>query len=129
MSDNNAINPPDGVKPVDAVRFINQFSGTIIVEEKKRAVEEPKRFWTRTVICVDESKSDQRNVKAADCWKNKVSNSQKNTSVVLGKNKEILNAKLWAIANRLDIVRKITKENKNILITIFSNLQKALTKI
>ena len=62
------------------------------------------------------------------CWKDKVSNSWKSTAVFLGKNKEILDAELWAIANGLDVARKITQET-NTPITIFSDSQEALTEI
>ncbi len=77
---------------------------------------------------VDGSKLDQGNAGAAVCWKDKVSNSWKSTAVFLGKNKEILDAELWAIANGLDVARKITQET-NTPITIFSDSQEALTEI
>ncbi len=92
VSSNNAIDPADGVEPVDGMRFTNKFSGTIIIEEEKRAVQEARRYRTGTVMWVDGSKLDQGNAGAAVCWKDKVSNNWKSTAVFLGKNKEILDA-------------------------------------
>ena len=86
VSSNNAIDPADGVEPVEGVGFTNEFSGTIIIEEKKRAVQEARRYQAGTVMWVDGSKSDQGDVGAAACWKDKVANSWKNTAVFLGKN-------------------------------------------
>ena len=108
--------------------FTKKFSGTIIIEEKKRAVQEARRYRTGTVMCVDGSKLDQGNAGAAVCWKDKASNSWKGTPAFLGKNKGILDAELWAIANGLDVARKITQET-NTPITIFSDSREALTEI
>ena len=93
------------------------------------AVQETRRYRTGAVMWIDGSKSDQGNVGSAVSWKDKVSNSWKSTAVFLGKNKEILDAELWAIADGLDIARKMTCETENTPITIFSDSQKALTEI
>lgn len=49
----------------------------------------------------------------AVCWKDKDFNSWKNASVFLGKNKEIIDAELWAIADGLETARKTTSNNLN----------------
>ena len=50
-------------------------------------------------------------------------------SVFLGKNKEILDAELWAILEALGIARKETLNGRDTPITIFCNSQKALKTI
>ena len=47
----------------------------------------------------------------------------------LGKNKEILDAELWAISEALDTAMRETSTANNTLITIFCDSQKALTAI
>lgn len=55
-------------------------------------------------------------------------NSWKSTAVFLGKNKEILDAELWAIANGLEAARKM-KQETNTPIIIFSYSREALAEI
>lgn len=50
-------------------------------------------------------------------------------SVFSGKNKKILDEKLWAISKALGTVIQKTSAIKNTLIKIFSNSQKALPAI
>lgn len=50
-------------------------------------------------------------------------------SVFLGKNKEILDAELWAISDALDAAIRETSNANSTLITIFSDSQKALKVI
>ena len=61
-------------------------------------------------------------------WKDKRLDRWKNMSYYLGKNKEILDAELWAISEALVVA---TKEipNAKIPITMFCDLEKALTAI
>ena len=72
---------------------------------------------------VDGSKLHQRNVRAAICSKDRDLDSWKNTCVLLGKIKEILDAELWAIADGLEIARKTTLNAHNRPITIVSDLR------
>lgn len=53
----------------------------------------------------------------------------KEKNIFLRKNKKILNTELWVILNALNIVGKKILNIKDILITIFCNLQKALRAI
>ena len=64
---------------------------------------------------------------AAVCWEEKSTAKWKEKSMFLGKNKEILDAELWAISEALDIALKIA--NPRTPITIFSDSQKALRAI
>lgn len=56
-------------------------------------------------------------------------NSWKDTSVFSGNNKEIFDAELWAIADALEITRKMTLNNHNTPMKVFSDSQEALTAI
>lgn len=58
MSTNNIIDFANGVQPVEGIWFANEFSGSIIIEEKKKVVKKAKRFWIKTIIWVDRSKLD-----------------------------------------------------------------------
>ena len=100
------------------------FKADIIVRCKKRALEEARKNQPGLVVWKDGSKLDQGQLAAAICWEDKFTGQWKRRSVFLGKNKEIVNANLWAIlaldkANRTAIVR-------NILVIIFCDSQKAL---
>lgn len=44
IASDDAIDPADGVEPVESDRLTNKFSGTIIIEEKKEAIQEVKRY-------------------------------------------------------------------------------------
>lgn len=80
-------------------------------------------MWT------DGSKLGQGNVGAAVSWKDKDLTHWKVASVFLGKNKEILDAELWAIDNAIKMARKNALNNHVIPIKIFSDSQEALTSI
>ena len=99
VANNNAIDPADGVEPVEVSEPASGFAGSIIIE-KKKALEEAKRCQTGAVMWADGSKLDQGNVGAAVCWKDRDPNNWKN--------KEILDADLWEIADGIEIPRKTT---------------------
>ena len=58
-------------------------------------------------------------VRAAICWKEKTLDSWKENNVFLDRNKEILDAELWAILKALDIAAKETQNMENAPVTIF----------
>ena len=64
---------------------------------------------------------------AAICYQKR--NQWKQKSLFLGKNKEILDAELWAISEALDTAIRETSNANNTPITIFCDSQKALTTI
>ena len=97
------------------------FKGDVIIEGKKQALEEAKKDRTGLVLWTDGSKLDKGKVGAAVCWKDK--------SVFLAKNKEILDAELWAILEALGVAKKETLNGWNTPITIFCDSQKALKTI
>lgn len=124
VASNYSIDPADGVEPVPNPGLDIQFSGDIIIEAKKKALEEAKKYWTGKVVWVDGSKLSQGNVGATACWKSQ--NRWENKSVFIGKNKEIIDAELWAIAIGLEIAGKITLDGRQTPIKIFSESAEAL---
>ena len=68
----------------------NVFTGDIIVECKKQALQEAKKYRAGLVLWTDEFKPDQGNVRAAVCWKVKKFDKWKDKSVFLGKTKRSL---------------------------------------
>lgn len=127
VASNNAIDPEDGVEPVQSLGPNAGFSG-IVIEEKKKAVEEAKKYGTGHAFWVDGSKLRQGNAVAAVCWKEEQRN-WKNSSIFLGINKEIIDAELWAIATRLDAARKITLQSPQTAVTIFSDSREAFNTL
>lgn len=77
----------------------------------------------------DGSKLDNGNTGAAVCWKDKGTNRWREKIVFLGRNKEVLDAELWAILSALEIARDETFNTSNAPITIFSDSQKDLQEI
>lgn len=78
-----SIDPADGVEPVPNPGLDIKFSGDIIIEAKKKALGEAKKYHTGHIIWVDGSKLSQGNAGAAACWKDKKSQQmgkQKNFS-------------------------------------------------
>lgn len=62
------------------------------------------------------------------CWKDKPADQWKERIVFLGENMEVLDAKLWAVSEALDIAKKrINMVNRSA--TIFCDSQKALKVI
>ena len=129
VASNYSIYPAVGVEPVPNPGLDINFSGDIIIEAKKKALEEVKKYRAGNVFWVDGSKLSQGNAGAAACWKDKNHNRWENKSVFLGKNKEIIDAKLWAIAIGLETVGKITLDSHQTPIRIFSDSTKALNTL
>lgn len=129
IADNYSIDSADGVEPVQSFGPAICFTGSIIIEEKKKALQEAKRYRAGSIMWVDGSKIDGKNAGAIICWKDRNLNSWKKTRVFPGKIKEILDAELWAIANGLKNARKITLKTQNTPIMIFSDSREALTEI
>lgn len=129
VASNNAIDPGDGVEPVQSLSPNAGFCD-IVIEKKKKAVEEAKKHRTGHVLWVDGSKLSQGNAAAAVCWKDKEQlDSWKNSSIFLGMNKEIIDVELWAIAIGLDIARKTTLQSPETAVTIFSDSREALNAL
>ncbi len=70
-----SINPADGVEPV-ATMEPDEFKGRIIIQAKKHAIEEAKKYWPGLVKWTDGSKLDQ-GAGAAVCWRRKSLNPWK----------------------------------------------------
>ena len=99
------------------------------LEDKKQALQEATKYRAGLVLWTDGSKLDNGNTGAAVCWKDKRSDRWRQKSVFLGRNKEVLDAELWAISNALEIATKETLNTGNTPITIFCDSQKALQAI
>ncbi len=125
VASNCAIDPADDVEPAPTPGLEIYFSGDIVIETKKKALEEVKKYWAGNVVWVDGSKLGQENAGATVCWKSQ--NRWENKSVFLGKNKEIIDVELSAIATGLEIAGKITLDDRQTTpITIFSDSAEAL---
>ena len=95
--------PADGVEPEQSFGPDVRVCVNVIIEGKKKALEEAKQYHAGDIFWVDRSKLSQGNAGAAVCWKDKERDGWKNSSIFLGKNKEIIDAKLQAIAIGLEI--------------------------
>lgn len=80
-------------------------------------------MWT------DRSKLDQGNTGAAVYWDDRNLDRLKEKSIFLRKNKEVLDAELWAVVKALEIAEKETENTREIPVTIFCDSQKALKAI
>ena len=111
VAGNYSIDPADGVEPVPNPDLDINFSGDIIIEPKKKALEETKKYRAENVFWVDGPKLSQGNTGSAVCWKDKNYNRWENKSVFLGRNKKIIDVELWAIAIGLETAGKITLDS------------------
>lgn len=102
----HSIDPAEGVEPVETIDPSIVFRGDIIIECKKQALEAAKKDRTGLVLWTDGSKLDNGNLGATVCWRDKSLGQWNDKIVFLGKNKEILDAELWAILEALSILRK-----------------------
>ena len=107
----------------------NISTGDIIIQCKKQAFHEAKKYRLGLVLLTDGSKLHHGNVGAAVCWRDKRLGQWKDKSVFLGKVKEILGAELWAILEALCIAEKETQEAENTPVKSFCDSQKALKAI
>lgn len=108
---------------------VDRFTGEIVIQPKKDALKEAKKYRTGLVMWTDGSKLDHGRVGAAVCWREKTLDLWKEKSVFLGKNKEVLDAELWATSDALDTAAKETLNTQNAPITIFCDSQEALRVI
>ena len=98
------------------------FQPQVIIKSKKEAIIDASKT-SGLVLWTDGSKLDQGQVAAAVCWEEKSSAKWREKSILLGKNKEVLDAELWAISEALDIALKIA--NPGTPITVLSDCQRA----
>ncbi len=129
MTVDHSIDPADGVEPVEVVKPGTNFQGEIIIDCKKQALREAAKDRTGLVIWTDGSKLNNDRCGADFYWKDQRRNQWRQKSVFFGKNKETLDAELWAISDTLDTTMQETSTADNTLITIFCDSQKALTAI
>lgn len=125
----NSIDPADGIEPVENLGSAVPFPGEIVKERKEKAIEQAKKYQVGTFFWTDGSKLDTGNVGAAITWRDKNREEWKEMSVFLGKNKEILDAELWAIAMALEAAKRETRGNFRAPLTVFTDSREALTTI
>lgn len=77
----HSIDPAEGVEPVETMEPGNVFTGDIIIECKKQALQEAKKYRAGLDLWTDGSKLDQGNVGAAVCRKDKKLDKWKDKSV------------------------------------------------
>ncbi len=72
------LTPADEVEPVEIIE-VDRFSGKIVIQPKKNAFEEAKKYRAGLVMWTDRSKLDYGigQVGAAVCWKEKTLDSWK----------------------------------------------------
>lgn len=128
ISFEHSIDPADGVEQVETME-IDRFSGKIVIQPKESALEEAKKYRAGLVMLTDGSEDRVGRVGAAICWREKSLDSWKEKSFFLGKNKEIIDAELWAISEALDIAVKKPNNTTNAPVTIFCDSQEALRAI
>ena len=129
VSNTNVIDPADGIEPVPSLGLNTDFCD-IIIEKKKKTVEKAKKHRTWQILRVNGSKLNQKNTAAVVCWKDKERvHSWSNSGIFWYMNKEIIDAKLWAIATGLDIAGKIMLKSPKIAITIFIDLTKVFNSL
>ena len=125
ISIGHSIDLVDGVEPVENMK-VDRFTGEIVIQPKKEAIKEAKKYRAGLVMWTDGSKLDHGRVGTAVCWREKVRDLWKEKNFFLCKNKEVLDAELWAISDALDIA---AKEIPNTSVTIFCDSQEALRVI
>lgn len=64
MANNHSIDPVNDLEPVSNPSFNINFSGNIIIEAKKKILEETKKYLVGYIIWIDRSKLSQRNTGA-----------------------------------------------------------------
>ncbi len=128
MTVDHSVDPVERVEPVEKVASNSFFTTKVIIKNRNEALEGAKKDRTGLIFWTDGSKLDQGHAAAALCWKDKPAGQWREKSVFLGKNKEVLDAELWAVSETLDIAKKrINIVNK--LVTIFCDSQKAFKAI
>ena len=129
MTVNHSIDPADRVEPVEIIKTSTSFVGKIIINNKAQALTEARKDLPGLTIWTDGSKLSNGRCGASVCWKDMKSKQWRQKSVFLGKNKEILDAELWAISEALDTAIRETSTAHNTLLTIFCDSQRALMTI
>lgn len=95
------------------------FPREIVIEEKKNAIKQAKKYQMGIIFQIDGSKLDTGNIGAVVTWKNKNLDEQKKMSIFLDKNKKILDVKLWVKAIALKTVEKKIRHHFRASITMF----------
>lgn len=128
LTTEHSIDPATGVEPVPVIGPDLHLRTKVIIGHKEQAIKEAKKYRSGLILWTDGSKLDKGCAGAAVCSKDKRLDRWKAKSIFLGKNKETLDAELWAISEALVVATKEMQNSKGALM-IFSDSQKALTAI
>lgn len=128
VSVNFSIDLAEGVEPVIHVKPA-EFSGRIIIQELKLAINEAKTGLSDLILWSDGSKLQSGGAGAAVVWKDSLTQGWNTCKSSLGKNKEILDAELWGISEALKIALKESILRKARKITVYSDSQLALKQL
>ena len=95
MTIDHAIDPEDGVEPVEIIQSDINFLGKIFIDNKSQVLRGAGKDYAGLVIWADGSKLSDSRCGVAVCWKNQTKHTLwRQKSVFLGKNKEILDTEL-----------------------------------
>lgn len=67
VASNHFIDLADKVEPIQSLGPVTDFSGNIIIEAEKKAVEKARKYRAGNVFWVDGFKLSQKNAEAAIC--------------------------------------------------------------
>lgn len=120
VASNSSIDLANGIESVPSPDIEIYSNRDIVIETKKKVLEEAKKYWADNIVEVDGLKLSQGNVRVTASQKSQ--NKWKNKSIFLGKNKEIINAGLQVIMISLEIAGKIILDGyQTTSITIFND--------
>lgn len=106
-----------------------EFPGKIIIQEAKTAIWEAKNDTSCLALWSDGSKGGSGGAGVAVVWKNPGSPRWEVCRLTLGKNKEVLDAELWAISQALKIALKEISPKKAGRIMAYSDAQTAIKQL
>ena len=119
MTIDYAIDPVEGVEPVETMIF-NRVTANVIIKSKKKVLEAARNNRPVLVLWPDGSKLGYGCTETAVYWNE--DRQWKEKSFCLGKNKEILDVELWTITKSLEIAKN-SKFTRNTFVTDFCDSQ------
>lgn len=124
------VDPAYGVEPIESRwRLDTDLPLQIVLQPKRKAIQEAKRNRVGIVLWTDGSRLDVGKVGAAVVWFDKRLNKWQEKRRFLGKNKDSFDAELWAISDALVLGIERTRNVGPTTVTVFTDSQAAITKI
>ena len=130
VSVGSSIDPAKGTERISTAPTCF-FPGKLIVEEKNKAINLAKEEIADLILWCDGSKLDQGGAGAAVVWKEgELGREWQEKKVSLGKNKEILDAKIWGISETLKVAgQKAIRTQQHLAVSIFCDSQTIINKL